>query len=392
MIRREELRLKRAFRSVLLASLAAPAAIYACSTKDSGNGAQDASSGDATTGDASAGDSASDGSLTSDGNARDTGTVESGSDTGIATDAPPVSCTPSYAPADAGPDASPDACNDYLVHLPCGLEKDATPAGCDLYLVDCAKICTQVPGTPPCHVTEQCQDGAVVPDRTGVTIECATCGPAGRRPAGLLAARFECTKSVVGDYFARAAHLEAASVGAFRALREELVAHGAPRSLVKMAERSAADEVRHARVTRRIARRFGATAARARVVRRPVRRLEDVALENAIEGCVRETFGAMVATWQARNAGDSEIRREMASIATDETRHAALAWAVARWTEARLDADGLARIAEAKRASVAALRREQSERPARELIDSAGLPTAAQARAMVDALERAVWT
>jgi len=58
--------------------------------------------------------------------------------------------------------------------------------------------------------------------------------------------------------------------------------------------------------------------------------------EIAVEGCVRETFGALEATFQAKNANDPQIRRVMRRIAEDETRHAALAWRVAAWIEPRL--------------------------------------------------------
>jgi hypothetical protein len=52
----------------------------------------------------------------------------------------------------------------------------------------------------------------------------------GRRPAGLARSRPR-GATRVGAYFAHVAHLEAASVHAFEALREELIHHGAPKSL-----------------------------------------------------------------------------------------------------------------------------------------------------------------
>ena len=54
--------------------------------------------------------------------------------------------------------------------------------------------------------------------------------------------------------------------------------------------------------------------------------------ENAREGCVRETFGALIAMHQAERAGDPIIRRAMRRIAEEETRHAELAWEVASWS------------------------------------------------------------
>lgn len=139
----------------------------------------------------------------------------------------------------------------------------------------------------------------------------------GRRPAGLepvaVAARCE-----VGQWLAGAAHLEAASVHAFRLLGRELAAHGAPRRLVDGARRALRDEARHARITSRLARAHGAVPPPVRVARARRRSLEELAVENATEGCVRETFAAMLAMWQARAAADPAIRDAMAALAPDE--------------------------------------------------------------------------
>ena len=86
-----------------------------------------------------------------------------------------------------------------------------------------------------------------------------------------------------------------------------------------------------------LARRFGGAVDAPRVAARAVRSLEELAVENAAEGCARETFGALVATWQARAAGNPLVRGVMARIARDETRHADLAWAVDGWARGRLE-------------------------------------------------------
>jgi len=67
-----------------------------------------------------------------------------------------------------------------------------------------------------------------------------------------------------------------------------------------------------------------------------VRDLEEIALENAVEGCVRETFAGVAATYKAAHAGDAGIAAAMRIIAQDETRHAALAWDVAAWLDGKL--------------------------------------------------------
>src|SRR5690606_15044710 len=130
----------------------------------------------------------------------------------------------------------------------------------------------------------------------------------GRRPTGLrpIARRKSGRPSGVGAYFARAAHLEAASVVAFDAMKRELASLGAPPRIVRAVERARADEVRHAKTTTRIARRFGATPPPVQVKRPRNRRALAVAIENAREGCVRETLGAAIALFRAERASDPE--------------------------------------------------------------------------------------
>src|SRR5690606_33136020 len=64
-----------------------------------------------------------------------------------------------------------------------------------------------------------------------------------------------------------------------------------------------------------------------------------------------ETWGAVIAEWQARAARDPELRAAFAAIARDEARHAALAWAVDRWARERLDQAACARVDAAREAA-----------------------------------------
>ena len=147
-----------------------------------------------------------------------------------------------------------------------------------------------------------------------------------------------------GEWLAQAAWLEGASVYAFVRLARELEAHGAPKDLVARARRSARDEARHARMMRALAKKRGIDAPRARAPRAPVRDLESVARENAIEGCVGETYGALLAAHRAEHDADPEMREVMAEIAPDELRHAALGWSVAEWAEGKLTPEARARV------------------------------------------------
>ncbi|MCA9712063.1 MAG: ferritin-like domain-containing protein, partial [Myxococcales bacterium] len=129
-------------------------------------------------------------------------------------------------------------------------------------------------------------------------------------------------EDVLAYWLAATAHSEAASVVAFLALGEELRAHGAPEALVRRAREAAMDEVAHAQAMRRLARARGATVQEPSFGALVVRDLETIATENAVEGCVRETWAAPEAAHQAQTAADPELRAVMAQSAADETRHA----------------------------------------------------------------------
>ncbi|HEY3667082.1 MAG TPA: hypothetical protein VGL19_13825, partial [Polyangiaceae bacterium] len=192
--------------------------------------------------------------------------------------------------------------------------------------------------------------------------------------------------------FAEVARLEAASVPAFRILRDELRAHGAPKRLVRAAARAARDEVRHTRATSALARRYGAEAHVAHVTPGTQRALEAIAIENAVEGCVRETYAALLANHQATHATDPVVRAAMGHIARDETRHAALSWQVARWLRERLPPAAKRSVEQAKQAAVrdllGALTAER-EAPFAQVV---GLPPPAVAIALATGMKQALWS
>ena len=82
----------------------------------------------------------------------------------------------------------------------------------------------------------------------------------GRKLDGLSAPEVE--GEGLAAFFARSAWLEAASVGAFRRLARELRAHGAPDELIAAAKACALDEIRHARLMARLAKKHGASVPR----------------------------------------------------------------------------------------------------------------------------------
>jgi hypothetical protein len=179
----------------------------------------------------------------------------------------------------------------------------------------------------------------------------AGCPVEGRRPSGLAELGPVAARTAAGAWLARAAWLEAASIHAFIRLARELEQHAAPPALVRWALLAAGEEVEHTRAMSRLAARYGARAPVPEVAPPVARSLEALAIENAAEGCVRETWGAAIAEWQSRTARDPEVRAVFATIARDEARHAALAWAIDRWARAQLDSEACARVDAAQQAA-----------------------------------------
>lgn len=215
----------------------------------------------------------------------------------------------------------------------------------------------------------------------------------GRRPAE----HVERTASArsPADILMAMADLEEQSIGAFVRLARELAHHRAPTGLVVRSREAARDEVRHARQTRALAASFGAEAPDRRLRSRPRRRrvpgLVDLLVENAVEGCVRETFGALMAHVQAALATDHGARRTMAEVAADESRHAALAWAIHAWGVENVSPEDRARIEDARRRAAHALIRgiECGEGEPRN--GALGLVGAREARSLAASLE-ALWS
>ena len=200
----------------------------------------------------------------------------------------------------------------------------------------------------------------------------------GRLPASLVSER-PCPGGHAGAILARMARLEQAAVSAFVQLASDLRHHGAPSPLVRAAVRAAGDEVRHAQAIGRLAVASGERPTTVAV--RPVERrsLLEVAIENAEEGCARETLGALVGHVQAASAGDPRFAAEMRAIAREETAHAALSWALDDWARTRLSSTGQRLLTDARLTAAAQLANgvtQAYESATPEARGALGLPTA----------------
>lgn len=213
----------------------------------------------------------------------------------------------------------------------------------------------------------------------------------GRRPDGLCDSQLAQASTSVGQFFAEAAYLEEASVTAFRRLYKELVAYKAPKELLRLAKRSARDEIQHTRITKRLARKYGGVPKRPTIQKHASRSLEDFARENLVEGCVRETYGALQALWQAHHAQDLEVKHAMVRIARDETRHAFLSHKIARWVMHKLDLATRKRLMQAQHEAITQLRSELAYEPDQDVRRCAGLPQATQAQVLLNQLHAHIW-
>lgn len=211
----------------------------------------------------------------------------------------------------------------------------------------------------------------------------------GRRPEGYAASGADL--DTLGGYFAEQARLEAASVRAFHDLARALTAHGAPRVLIDACRRAAADEVVHAVLCARLARRFGGAPEVSATQASGPCGLEDLARANAEEGCVREGWGALLAAWQAHTAQDTEVRAVMARIAPDEAAHATLSRAIHRWALRKLDDVAAARVRAARAAAIAQLSTAAVQGTPAALRRAAGLPSEAEAARLLDGLRATAW-
>jgi hypothetical protein len=261
---------------------------------------------------------------------------------------------------------------------------------------NCSQLCQAVSGHGYFEHCELHEDRAgYVQVHVGFRRGC----PGGRRPQGLVltaspdsAAASRSDRRQIGEFFARQFQLEAASVPAFTTLRRELVSFAAPPALARAARAAERDEVIHAQLTAALARRHGVDVALPAVAPTPVRSLAEMTDENVVEGCVREAYGALVATVQARDARDASVRAAMARIAGDETRHAALAFAVHSWAVTQLGPLAASRMAERRRLAVAELEIDTGHGWTPAIGAATGLPAPGAARALLGELQRKLWT
>lgn len=134
------------------------------------------------------------------------------------------------------------------------------------------------------------------------------------------------------------ARMECDSIPAFLGLASELLELGAPGHLVDRALNAAEEEIRHAVMAARMARRLGGEGVWPVLPEPPARSLGSrgqalsrLAVEGIMDGAVGEGAAADEAEQAHRAARTPEVAAHYAQIAVEERRHAHLGWDIAAW-------------------------------------------------------------
>lgn len=141
----------------------------------------------------------------------------------------------------------------------------------------------------------------------------------------------------VTEGWSLAAQHEHASIASFSKFVLELLAVGAPPSLLVSAHRAGLDEVEHARMSFRVASLSAGRALgpgplpiSARAISEGLS-LERSAVAAALDGCINETIAALEAAAAAAATKHEALVIVLEEIARDEQRHAELAWEYVAW-------------------------------------------------------------
>jgi hypothetical protein len=147
------------------------------------------------------------------------------------------------------------------------------------------------------------------------------------------------------DRWTRDASFEHASIASFARVTLDMLALGAPASLVAGAQMAALDEVEHARIAFALASAFAGHAigpGPLPIARQRPATLRALVSDAIAEGCINEAAAALALREEAQTASPV-MRALLDRIAEDEERHAALSYATVAWA-ATVDAETTALV------------------------------------------------
>ncbi len=194
-------------------------------------------------------------------------------------------------------------------------------AGCVYRTVSCC------PGGRPLLAADGERRGVVASRRSGARWTREPLAPLGRTLPPE-------TRAAIASAWLEDALGEHASVASFARATLELMAVGAPPSLLAAHQRAGLQEIRHAERCFALARAYGDRAVDPGPVAIPLPRpggLARLACVTFVEGCVAETIGALLAARALEACSVDGPREALRIIAADEAAHAALAWRTLAW-------------------------------------------------------------
>lgn len=145
--------------------------------------------------------------------------------------------------------------------------------------------------------------------------------------------------------------LEHASIAAFNRFSLQLLSLGAPRELLRDAQRAGVDEVEHAQGCFELAASIDGRSLSPGVLSVDgaiaPETLAQIAASAVREGCVEETVAACIAREQSARATQPAARQLLERITNDEERHSELAWRFVAWALQRGGASVAAAVEQA---------------------------------------------
>ncbi len=158
-----------------------------------------------------------------------------------------------------------------------------------------------------------------------------------RCPAVLAADLPDDVRRALAQRWLRDAQAEHASIASFAQLTLDLLAHGAPASLIARCAQAQADEVAHARTAFTLASMFlghevepGPMA----IPSLPTPSVAALAASTVRDGCVNEAMAAAEAVLRLAGATLEPVRAALTVVVEDEARHAVLARDIVSWAVA----------------------------------------------------------
>jgi hypothetical protein len=142
-------------------------------------------------------------------------------------------------------------------------------------------------------------------------------------------------RAALAQGWTRIARMEHASIAAFARFTMQLMALGAPATLVRAAQTAMGDETEHALMAFALASAYGGAPVgpAALSIEGAIDGWDIAAFVATLlrEGCIGETIAAIEAREGAEQAADPCVRAVLSTIARDELRHAELAWRTLAW-------------------------------------------------------------